>query len=126
MTPQLRKTIDQLIQLDADHRAEDDARGSVVHLGGTDTEAELKALTEIFKKPPNPTISVLKGLSAEDLSYVMALTLFGRGDGIAEPGATFQSVLDYARKECGPRTVTYVAEKPLYRYLPAGLKRLGL
>ncbi|WP_454743983.1 DUF3775 domain-containing protein [Cupriavidus necator] len=129
MTPHLRKTIDELVRLDAQYQAEATARhpnGITMSFGGKDTDKELQQLAEVFKRGPNPTLQVLEGLPKYELSYIMALTWFGRGDGIAEPGATFESVLDYARQQCDSRSAGYVASKPLSKYLPAGLKRMGL
>jgi len=51
---------------------------------------------------------------------------FGRGDGIAEPGATFESVLKYAKENMDNGSVGYLDGKPLRTYLPRGLKRLGI
>jgi len=57
---------------------------------------------------------------------VTALMWFGRGDGIAEPGATFESVLKYAKENMDNGSVGYLDGKPLRTYLPRGLKRLGI
>ncbi|CAE6966617.1 hypothetical protein R69608_06917 [Paraburkholderia nemoris] len=73
---------------------------------------------------------ILENVTDDELAHVMALALFGRADGDAGEGATFEQSLDDAREHVNEsgrdRTITYVGGKPLSRYLPAGLKRAGL
>lgn len=128
MTPELRKKIDILITLDNQRRSEDAKKypdGIVINLGSGSPESD-DLLDEILNGEKSPVISFLEELSDDDLVYVMALMWFGRGDGIAEPGATFDFVLGYAKRQFNEGCVTYVGEKPLGLYLPRGLERLGV
>lgn len=126
MTPQLRTKIDELIVLD-NQRRNDDAKkypdGIMIDLG---SPKSLAILDDILHGEKSPVITALEKLSRDELVYVTALMWFGRGDGIAEPGATFDFVLDYAKSQFSERSVVYVGEKPLGDYLPRGLKRLGI
>lgn len=126
MTPQLRTKIDELITLDNQRRNEDAKKypnGIMIDFGSPES---LALLDDILHGEKSPVITALEKLSRDELVYVMALMWFGRGDGVAEPGATFDFVLDYAKKEIDKHTVYYVGEKPLGIYLPQGLKRLGV
>ena len=126
MTPELRGKIDELIGLDNQYRSEQAAKyPNGITLGGGSSSSD-SLLKSILSDGPSPVYQALAKLAKDELVYVMALMWFGRGDGIAERGATFESVLDYASKEFDDMTVTYVGEKPLGVYLPNGLKRLGL
>lgn len=126
MTPQLRTKIDELIALDNQQRSEDAKKypdGILINFGSPESRA---LLDDILHSKKSPVITALEKLSNDELVYVMALMWFGRGDGIAEPGATFESILEYAKKEIDKHTAYYVGEKPLGYYLPRGLKRLGI
>ena len=115
MTPALRSKIDELIALDNDRHAENEKE-----------KASGKGWMErVLDKNPSPLLVALDKLEKDELAFVMALMWFGRGDGIAEEGATFESVLEYAKSRHDESTACYVYEKPLGDYLPRGLARLG-
>lgn len=121
---ELHAKIDELITLDNQRQSEQAKKypdGILINYGSSDSDAVQK---DVLQREKSPVISALEQLSTDELAYVMALMWFGRGDGIAEEGATFDSVLDYAKKEIDKQSVFYVAEKPLGTYLPQGLKRL--
>jgi len=126
MTPQLRTKIDELIALDNQRRSEDAEKypdGILIDFGSPES---LALLDDILHGEKSPVITALEKLSKDELVYVTALMWFGRGDGVAEPGATFDFVLDHAKSQFGDGSILYVGEKPLGYYLPRGLKRLGI
>lgn len=126
MTPRLRTKIDELIDLDNQRENENAARPSS-NLGIAVGSPECDALVDdILYGEKAPVLVALEKLSTDELIYVMALMLFGRGDGIAEQGATFEFVLNYARNNFDNGSPGYIYEKPLGKYLSRGLKRLGI
>lgn len=121
LTPTLRKKIDELVELDNQRRAENAKK----YPNGLTYDSD-DIIDRILNRQKSPILTLLEQLSREDLVYVTALMWWGRGDGVAEEGATFESVLDYASSRFGEMTAIYVYEKPLGRYLPRGLARLGI
>jgi len=124
MTPALRKTIEELIELDDALRKDEAGKyPNGITLGDADGDALVR---EILSSEISPVIALADTLSQDDLAYVMALAWFGRGNGVAEAGATFQSVLEYAYDQQDEGSVGYLCGMPLSKYLPLGLKRLGV
>jgi hypothetical protein len=122
MSPNLRLKINNLIALDNQRRLPNGVQsGLPMTLGSFESDALLGHILDDVK---SPIISALEALSRDELAYVMALMWFGRGDGIAERGATFESVLAFAETSLNEGSVFYVGEKPLGEYLPRGLARL--
>ena len=126
MTPTLRRKIDNLIEMDRAERAEEARKhpnGTVMTIGDKRSE---DILDDILNGAPSALDEAVEALSPEELIFVEALAWFGRGDGIAEVGATFESVMDYAKEMQSKQTAGYVAAMPLSTYLPEGLRRLGI
>lgn len=126
MTPQLRKKIDELIELDNKRHIEQEEKYPN-RLGITSGSPESDEIVHnILYGEKDATLVAIEALSSDEISYVTALMWFGRGDGIAEPGAMFESVLIYAKQKLDSGSNCYLNEKPLRTYLPRGLKRLGI
>lgn len=68
-------------------------------------------------------LKLIEQLSAEARHELTALVWLGRGTETAEE---FQFMVDHARKISTADDAHYLAGKPLHRYLPAGLRKLGL
>jgi hypothetical protein len=123
MTPQLRKVIDKLVSLDDEERRVEAKR----HPNGLVLDLITEEMIEdILQGERSPVVAVVETLSGDDVVYLTALAWFGRGDGVAEPGATFRAVLKHATGRSGEGSVGYLCGMPLHRYLPLGLKRLGI
>lgn len=121
MTPELRKMIDKLIALDDEERRADAKK----YPGGAALFDDAM-MQDILNGEKSPVIAIVETLRREDVVYVTALAWFGRGDGVAEPGATFQSVLSYAEKQFNEGSVGYLCGMPLGKYLARGMQRLGI
>jgi hypothetical protein len=113
--------IDKLIALDDQERREDAEK----YPEGISLFDE-SMIDEILNGEVSPTVAVVGDLSRADIVYLTALAWFGRGDGVAEPGANFQSVLKYSDEMYSEGSVGYLCAMPPSKYLPRGLKRLGL
>lgn len=72
-----------------------------------------------------PVAAALLELSDETLAHVIALALYGRGDG----ADSFESELEDTRvhllSEGRDLAIAYISAKPLARYLRAGLARIA-
>ncbi|CAG2138516.1 hypothetical protein LMG19282_01508 [Cupriavidus campinensis] len=109
MTPNLRKTIDELVRLDRQRRA-----------GGANSQQIPTILAG-----PDAVETLLATLSAEDFIYVKALMHYGRGDDFGHD-APFSKYLEWTTTNLNDGSVAYLAGKNLSEELPAGLKKLGL
>lgn len=121
---ELRTKIDALIAIDIRYQSEQAKKypdGIMISFENPQSDTSFK---DIFQGEQSQVMTILEELSTDELAYVMALMWFGRGDGEAEPGATFESFLDYAKKEIDEMSVSYIAAKPLGSYLSKGLMRL--
>ncbi len=79
-----------------------------------------------FDVSPSPVHNLLANFSRDELITTMALLWFGRGDGVAGQGATFDDVLEFAKAEADEMMAEYIGGKaPLGSYLEKGLTRLG-
>lgn len=119
----LRARIDDLIALDI-HDETSGARRTLTTIGAGGNENDL--LDEVLYGDPSPMLQILDNLSRDDLDFVMALMIYGRGDGIAAAGKSFASVLEHAKLFEKAELACLVEEKPLGRYLARGLKRLKI
>lgn len=126
--PQLRKTIDSLIALDVKKRdaESNDTKGQMVTFGTDDPKAEA-LIHKVLWGAPDPVRALLDQQSEDDLCFLTALMWFGRADSAAGPGVVFTDLLAAAKQGYGDRdrAVGYLEAKPLAKYLPAGLQRLG-
>ncbi|WP_420223315.1 hypothetical protein [Pigmentiphaga litoralis] len=119
ISPTLRRSLDQLIALDArKHDADAGAPASAAASpagGAADPGAAA----------PRTTLDVLNGLPNDDVCRVAALMWVGRGD-----FPTFAEAYDYAKLDLQIRgkgtLVATVVQKPLFELVPAALRKLKL
>ena len=114
MSPELKATIEKLIELDTQRHVElmQEREGKPGHG------------FQMGQLKPSLVRLELEKLSRDDLAYVLALMWYGRGDDL-EDGATFESTLAHAKLRLQPFDDQYISEKPLRIYLQDGLDRLA-
>ena len=121
ISPTLRRSLDQLIAIDA-RKHHVDAAGlasaaSVAASAGDSADAGVAA--------PRTTLDVLDALPNDDVCRVAALTWVGRGD-----FPTFAEAYDYAKLDLQIRgkgtLIATIVQKPLFELVPAALRKLKL
>mgnify|MGYP003575574496 CR=1 FL=1 len=121
ISPTLRRSLDQLIAIDA-RKHHVDAAGlasaaSVAATAGDSADAAIAA--------PRTTLDVLDALPNDDVCRVAALTWVGRGD-----FPTFAEAYDYAKLDLQIRgkgtLIATIVQKPLFELVPAALRKLKL
>lgn len=122
ISPALRRSLDQLIAIDArKHDAEGAGRAAlhapVAYAENTGTDAGIPV--------PRTTLDVLGTLPNDDVCRVAALTWVGRGD-----FATFAEAYDYAKLDLQIRgkgtLIATIVQKPVFELIPAALSKLKL
>jgi len=108
------ETINKLAALNSEVR-------NASHQRQTDGQSGVDSLMEYVKDPNVQEInSILNALSIEEKRELAAIMWLGR-----ENYASFKDAFDYAQTavdEAG--FATYISEKPLHKYLPAGVAKI--
>ncbi|MDQ7981901.1 DUF3775 domain-containing protein [Paraburkholderia sp. SARCC-3016] len=121
MKPEMYDIIDKLVELDAEYRqAQRDKYPDGVTFPGKSGNEMMK---DLLSREKPAILEALDELAKDEIITVMALAWWGRGDGVAEPGATFSAVRAHAESIYGEGSVSYVFGMPLSKYLPAALER---
>lgn len=119
------ETIAELTRLCGEYRQEEEAE-EAKRPGGLDLS---KGLMEFLEKGPSQKFLAfyqrLRTLSDDEKNELMALMWIGRC-AAGESAEMWSSLVNDARKQDEEGKTEYLAEKPLHRYLPDGLERLGL
>lgn len=127
ISPTLRRSLDQLIAIDA--------RKHHVDAAGLASAASVASLASVAANAgdshdagvaaPRTTLDVLDGLPNDDVCRVAALTWVGRGD-----FPTFAEAYDYAKLDLQIRgkgtLIATIVQKPLFELVPAALRKLKL
>lgn len=120
----IRQEIDALIAADTPRQTpRTDGIISSIHLAADGIE-----MHNVSSEESNRIRDLLNGLSNQDLTTVMALTMYGAESASPAGQVAFQEMLADAREHVNDadgrnRTIAYLSAKPLSKCLPAGLKR---
>jgi hypothetical protein len=118
ISPTLRRSLDQLIAIDARKHAADS--GALAPAASS-----VNVAVDPGVAGPRTTLDVLDALPNDDVCRVAALMWLGRGD-----FPTFAEAYDYAKLDMQIRgkgtLIATIVQKPLFELVPAALRKLKL
>lgn len=122
---ELQTKIDELIKLDNAYQTQQAEKYPNGIMISVDSPEFNKLIKSVLSNDELPVITALKKMSINELTYIMALMWYGRGD----VDATFDYFLKNAEEDFEQKdfdmNISYIAGKPLGVYLAKGLERIN-